>query len=276
MTYVNTYYMPIDSDEEFGIHLARRLNAMYASSPDKAGDRLILLKRDVRYVPTFHISMTLDHWSYNTTGRAVNHELESKNILMRASQKMEFTDERFLKYVFSKKQANPSIVYHGIESKGNADISVLVNGLINDMVRRNTYRFSYMGKNGRYYTRTTNPTPRDVYVNNVDIIYIVESHVEYMLSGKQYSFDTIETQSPNFYRFSRENFVCPFCNEPIEWDGMICNECGKIFHKQHGNTCSLCQKTLCSGCQSKYKKYFFLTRYICHSCISKNPQIKLK
>lgn len=267
--------MPIDSNEQFEKHLARRIDSTYESNPQKPSEKIILLSRSIRYVPTFHTSLTLDHYSYNTTGRAVHHEHQDVNLLIRASQTLIFEDDRFKRYVINNKQKTPSTVPHDVESDGGANISLVVNTLINEMVRSNTYKYTYEGRNGQRYTRTTDPTSRDVYVNNADIIFIVESHIEYMFMGKKYSFDTIETQSPNFYKYSFENHKCDYCNQRIDWDGMICNECGNIIHKTHGHSCNICGKTLCPNCESKYKKFIFLTKYICHNCISMNPKINI-
>ncbi len=275
MTYINTYYLPIESDEQFEKHLAKRIDMMYSCHPGKPSEKLMLLSRQPRYVPAFHTSMTLDHWSYNTTGRAVHNEHQSVDLLMRASQLMAFDDSRLTDYILKNKKSTASTVPHDIESDGGADISFVVNTLIRELVKNNTYLYRYQGKNGQTYTRISDPSSRDVYVHNADIIYIVESHIEYLFSGREYSFDAIETQSPNFCKYINENHICEQCNKIIDWNGMICRECGKIIHKTHGCSCNLCGKSLCSSCASKYKKFLILTKHLCPNCVSMNPKIKI-
>lgn len=130
---------------------------------------------------------------------------------------------------------------------------------------------SYRSTNGNRYDKKIEPAKRNIHLSGMKLYYLPIADVEYILNSKRYN---------NQYMFNGNSYIpcddysckCGSKSKPLT----VCTNCSDLYCKKHIKECTLCGRSVCTDCGTKYKISLFKSGIACKECRERNPGLKYK
>lgn len=165
-------------------------------------------------------------------------------------------------------------------SQFTLDRTSLYNQIYDYVIRNETIKVNYRGKNNSVYSKICEPNKKFIRINSISQILIPNYTVKLKISSKIYS--TVISENKNMFNFLNNNLSqCKICNQLMSGNNiLVCNACGNLCHSteqkpRHSFFCEQCKKSICKECTFYERKFLFFKKKLCFECAkikSSNPK----
>jgi hypothetical protein len=144
--------------------------------------------------------------------------------------------------------------------------------------KTNSKTVSYYGKNNVRYTKTCVPNKKDIVILEVRRVYLPIWSIGLSILKNKYLIVASETSGVLNVFPSRLIDVsktadfkaypdnCMVCNDNLESEAHLCNECGAIVCRKDRFDCKTCGKVICRKDVISKRKFLIFTERYCPSC----------
>jgi restriction system protein len=233
------------------------------------------IRRNVSYRPVYLITYDVNAVFETMVGVIHRESVRNATVVLDGTNCQIYSDQVIM-FLHSEQQApfsKPSEDFQGVLPTFRIDSDTLNRTARSTIIKLHTKRVRYSGKNNVSYTKLCEPGERDIYIRDIRQLYVPLLALDFRLVNTQYRVEAVQGLSGSFLPLRHNLLTCRVCNEQINSNAIICDECGKITHSGgfrlrsvHGFRCNRCQKTMCRIDGYRRRRYLIWRELVCQTC----------
>jgi restriction system protein len=275
--------LQILEDKSLKNELNGQVFSQFMSSPQMPANLFSMVQRDIELVPAYWIRYSLNQDFTTSVGLIHQVHVQDALLLMNAEEGQCFSDDllAFVPTAPIKPLAELVDSIKTVPTKAfKLGVAEIKEAAKEHIIRIYSTSVSYVGRNNHSYTLDCIPNKKNIFLSDIQQIYLPKQHLLIRALNYQYKLHFLENGHQFHWLQRPDIFVCHLCGKPFN-NGLLCNSCGATTHQPrliwpHGFRCRICSKTLCKRCAYWVPQWLIFKKIICHECSAIYPAEKVR